>query len=62
MKKTAFDIIVAHFGSVAETAQALGCTTQAVYYWRTRIPRGRALQIEAITRGKLKAVDLVRAA
>ncbi len=52
MKKAA---VVAHFGSVAETARALGITPGAVSQWPDEIPARRALQLERITRGKLKA-------
>ena len=62
MKANPFEMIVAHFGSVQAAALALGCTTQAVYNWKRGVPRMRALQVEAMTQGRLKAVDLVRAA
>lgn len=47
-----------YFGSPAETARALGVTIQAVSAWQNKfgyVPEGRQWQIQAMTRGKLKA-------
>lgn len=51
---------IAHFGSKAELARALGIEPQAVYQWPTadnpeHIPEGRQYQIQALTDGVLKA-------
>lgn len=49
---------IQHFGSQKKLAEALGMKSQsAVSEWPEMVPLGRALQIEKITRGKLK-VDL----
>lgn len=48
---------VTHFGSVKKLADALGLrSVQAVYQWpEDGIPVGRQYQIQALTKGKLKA-------
>lgn len=48
---------LAHFGSVRKLADALGLkSVQAVYQWpEDSIPVGRQYQIQALTKGKLKA-------
>ena len=48
---------IAHFGSVKKLADALGLkSVQAVYQWPDDgIPEGRQYQIQAMTKGKLKA-------
>ncbi len=48
---------VSHFGSQRKLADALGISQASVSEWGELIPMGRALQIEKITRGRLK-VDL----
>ena len=41
-------------------AKALGIKRMAVNHWKTRgIPGARAVQIEQLTDGKFKAVDLI---
>ena len=50
--------VIEHFGGQQKmVAQALGITIGAVSQWVTggRVPMGRQWQIEAITRGKLRA-------
>ncbi len=47
--------VIAHFGSVSATAEALGITTNAVSMWTEAVPMGRQWQIENITGGALKA-------
>ncbi|MBB3142794.1 Cro/CI family transcriptional regulator [Halomonas organivorans] len=47
--------VIAHFGSVSATAEALGITTQAVSLWADTVPMGRQWQIENITGGALRA-------
>ena len=51
--------VIAHFGSQAALAQALGVTEGAVSQWVSSgvIPSARAVQIERITDGKFKAID-----
>ena len=54
-----FEKLISHFGSHANLARALGVTRVAVTLWGTEgIPAGRAIQIERITGGKFKAVDI----
>lgn len=36
------------FGSVANLAEALGITREAIYQWPEQIPRGRAFEIKHI--------------
>jgi DNA-binding transcriptional regulator YdaS (Cro superfamily) len=43
------------FGSRAKTAEALGIRAPSVYSWGEYPPPLRQIQIERVTRGKLKA-------
>lgn len=52
--------VIEHFGGVPGLAKALGCERQAVYQWRGKIPKLRAYQVEAITKGRFKASDLLK--
>lgn len=52
MKKAA---VLAHFGSIAAVARALGITSGAISQWPDEIPALRALQLERLTDGALKA-------
>lgn len=49
--------VVQYFGGVSDVAKALGISYQAVAQWvaNDKVPEGRQWQIQAITRGKLKA-------
>ena len=46
---------IEHFGGVAALAAALGIRRQAIYQWGDRVPPHRALQIERVTEGSLRA-------
>lgn len=50
-----------YFGSVSALAEALGVTQPAASFWliNGHFPPLRAVQIERLTGGKFKAVDLV---
>ena len=55
------DEVVAWFGGEQVTlAKRLGVTKAAVSYWvaEGKIPANRAIQIELLTEGAIKAVDL----
>lgn len=56
------DEILAHFGSAAMLARALKVSPPAVSQWISsgEIPPFRAIEIEQITRGKFKAVDMIK--
>ena len=56
-----FEKVVEHFGSQANLARELGVTRQAITLWKVlgAIPPGNAVEIERITNGKFKAVNLV---
>jgi len=58
---SAIDRMVEYFGSQAEVARALKVTPSAVTQWLQNgaIPAQRAIQIEALTKGEIKALDLV---
>lgn len=56
----AFETVVAHFGGIKNLAQKLGLTRHAIYMWRGRIPRSRAYEIQALTKGKIKAEDILK--
>lgn len=47
--------VLDHFGTVTETATALGLTSQAVGQWSKKVPALRQKQIEELTEGALKA-------
>lgn len=51
-----------YFGSQSELARRLGISPAAVTQWLVDgVPPGRAIEIEKMTGGKFKAVDLVGA-
>jgi len=49
--------VLDHFGGINKTAKALGISYQAVRQWvdKGEVPEGREWQIQALTKGKLKA-------
>jgi hypothetical protein len=49
------DQAISYFGSVTKLAEAIDVTVGAISQWLVYPPGGRQLQIQAITRGKLKA-------
>ena len=53
--------IVKHFGSQASLARAVNVTRQAITLWKMAgvIPPGAAVEIERLTDGKFKAINLV---
>lgn len=53
--------VIEHFGSQAELAFALGVSPVAVHFWvrHDALPPKRAMQIEELTGGRLKASSLV---
>ncbi len=54
--------VVDWFGSKANLARALGVHRAAVSHWGSRgwLPPKRAVQIEMLSGGKFKAVDLTK--
>ena len=53
--------LIEHFGTQAELARRLGVDRAAVNQWtKTGMPARRAVEIEKLTGGKFKAVDLMR--
>jgi transcriptional regulator with XRE-family HTH domain len=46
--------VISHFGSVKELAAKLGVSDVAIYKWEEIIPKGRAYELEKLTKGKLK--------
>jgi len=58
--KTGLDLAVERFGGVDGLASVLGITKQAIYMWRGRVPRLRAFEIEAATKGDIKATELLK--
>ena len=61
MIKPIFEELLAHFETQAEIARQLGVTRSAVSHWfrRDAVPAEQAIQIEIVTDGKIRAVDLV---
>lgn len=51
MKK---DAVIAHFGTQAEAARALGISKQSIQDWGEVIPEGMAYKLQVITGGKLQ--------
>tara|TARA_R110000782_G_scaffold171288_2_gene263009 strand:- start:5925 stop:6113 length:189 start_codon:yes stop_codon:yes gene_type:complete len=58
-----FEKLFNYFGNQNKMAGELDVTTQAISQWvrDNKIPPARAIQIESITNGAFKAVDLVGA-
>lgn len=56
-----FQDLFNHFGNQNKMAGELDVTTQAISQWvrDNKIPPARAIQIESITEGKFKAINLV---
>lgn len=54
--------VVGYFGTQEQVAAALGISQAAVSQWGDNVPLRRAYEIEQITRGKLKAPKIKRAA
>lgn len=55
------DEICKHFGGQSALAEALGVDRSAVTQWKTDgVPAFRAVQIEGITKGKFRAVDILQ--
>ena len=54
--------IITHFGGTTATATALGVAPSAVSQWikEDRIPPQRAIEIEALTGGMYRAVDICK--
>ena len=53
------DQVIEHFGGRKSFAETLKVTTQAVFKWRkTKLPSGRAIQIEELSDGKFTAAQL----
>ena len=55
--------IIEYLGGPDRMAVKLGVTVGAISQWKTKgiLPDGRALQIEQLTKGKLRAVRMPRA-
>lgn len=57
-----FEKIIKHFGSRAELARLMGVDRAAVTQWaKDGLPPARAIEIEQMSVGKFKAVDIVGA-
>lgn len=56
--KKSIQLVINYFGGVPKTAKALGITRAAIHMWQY-VPILRAYQIESLTHGKIKAVDLI---
>ena len=56
-----FQQVVDHFGSQSELARAMGVSRSAVCQWKVlgAIPPKHSKQIDVLTNGKFKAIDLV---
>ncbi len=48
---------VAYFGGVARLARVLRCSGDAIYMWPERVPALRQLQLQAYSKGRLKAEE-----
>ena len=56
-KRTPKQQVIEYFGGVARTARILGLSSPAVRMWKV-VPAERAIEIEIMTRGFFKAVEL----
>lgn len=57
-----FEQIIKHFGSRAELARCMGVDRAAVTQWaKDGLPPWRAIEIEQMSAGKFKAVEIVGA-
>lgn len=55
----AIERIISHFGSKAALARALEVKPQNITRWSKQgVPAAAAIQIEKITKGKFKAIDI----
>lgn len=53
--------IIDHFGGTNKMAKAMGVSPPAVCQWVVKgTPAARAIQIEALTGGKFKAIEIVK--
>lgn len=61
MKDVTFDQVFKHFGSQNKLAGLLNVSTQAISSWKksNSVPPKNAIEIEKLSYGKFKAVDLV---
>ncbi len=48
---------IEHFGNASAVAKALGLSRAAISGWGDEVPLLRQMQIERLTKGKLKADD-----
>lgn len=53
--------VIDHFGSKAAIAELLGCHKSTVSMWGDEPPLGRQYEIQALTKGKLKAAPKPKA-
>jgi DNA-binding transcriptional regulator YdaS (Cro superfamily) len=55
-------VLIDYFGGTGAVAAALGIRSQAVSRWirEKSVPEARAYQVEVLTRGKLKAANLLK--
>jgi len=62
-KETTVVGIILYLGGPDRMASKLGVTVGAISHWKTAgiIPADRAIQIEEITKGRLRAVRMPRA-
>ena len=61
VKENAFFVLMNHFETATKLAEALDVSSVAVHYWmkEKNLPPKRAAQIEVITKGAIKARDLI---
>ncbi len=50
--------VIEHFDGIPELAMKLGIKPQAIYQWGSYIPPEQAIEIERLSAGRFKAVDL----
>jgi len=48
------DKVIKHYGSPRNVAAVLSISVQSVNQWESRVPKLRALELDRLTRGKLK--------
>lgn len=58
MTKPSVKGLVKSLGGPKELAKRLGVTRQAIYQWRSGIPRSRAYELAALSGGRYSIKDL----
>lgn len=53
-----YESVIEFFDGVPKLAEKLSVTKQAVYQWKDGFPPEQAIEIERLSKGRLKAVNM----